>query len=72
LPVTSIGFAFIFSSNLTSVTFATGSNVTAANFGLNAFPVGNLGATSDALKTAYLAGGAGTYTRASGGSTWTK
>jgi len=27
---------------------------------------------SDALKTAYLSGGAGTYKRASGGSSWKK
>jgi len=38
----------------------------------NAFPQGSSGSGGDALKTAYLIGGAGRYTRASGGSSWTK
>jgi hypothetical protein len=38
----------------------------------NAFPQGSSGAGGNALKTAYLSGGAGTYTRTAGGSTWTK
>jgi len=72
--VTSIAqWAFTGCFNLTSVTFAAGSAITSANFGENAFPQGS-GGGGDALKTAYFAagGGAGTYTRASGGSTWAK
>jgi hypothetical protein len=42
-----------------------------AGFYDNAFPQGSSG-RGNALKTAYLAGGAGTYTRAAGGSVWTK
>jgi len=72
--VTSIGsFAFTptSSSSLTSVTFAIGSAISSDDFGSFAFPPDYYG--SDNLRTAYLAGGAGTYTRtSSGGSTWTK
>jgi len=66
--VTSIGReAFSNCSSLTSVTFAPGSAIiTDFNFD-SAFP-GN-GFT---LRSAYLAGGAGTYTRANDGNTWTK
>jgi hypothetical protein len=70
--VTSIGnFAFN-GSGLTSVTFATGSNISNANFGTGAFPTGSMGGGSDVLKEAYLAASpkAGTYT--AGGYTWTK
>jgi hypothetical protein len=38
----------------------------------NAFPEGSAGAGGNALKTQYLAGGAGTYTRSENGTTWTK
>jgi len=70
--VTSIGdFAFNDCTSLTSVTFAAGSNITNQNFGSNASPQAS-GYTGDALKVAYLAGGAGTYTRSSGGSDWAK
>jgi len=70
--VTSIGnYAFSYCIGLTSVTFAVGSVITSANFGTGAFPQYSSGSGGDALKTAYLAGGAGTYTTANG-STWTK
>jgi len=60
--VTTIGQnAFAFCAGLTSVTFAAGSNITSANFGTIAFPQDN--ANGDNLRTAYLAAGAGTYTR---------
>jgi len=61
--------AFAVCDNLTSVTFAVGSAIT--NFGDNAFPAQRQH-VSNALRTAYLAGGAGTYTRASDGNAWTK
>jgi hypothetical protein len=65
--VTSIwGSAFSGCTGLTSVTFAAGSNITDANFSGDAFPNGAM------LKAAYSNGGAGTYTRPSGGSVWTK
>jgi hypothetical protein len=63
--------AFYGCTYLTSVTFAAGSNIPSANFGNNAFPEGSYGG-GDTLKTAYSTGKAGTYTRAAGGSTWTK
>jgi len=63
---TSIGdWAFFGCTSLTSVTFATGSNIPDANFDNFAFDVGN-------LKTAYSTGKAGTYTRKANGYTWTK
>jgi len=64
--------AFSDCTSLTSVTFATNSNIT--SFGLEAFPEGSNGYGGDNLRNAYLAASpkAGTYTRASGGSTWTK
>jgi len=66
--VTSIGsYAFDHCSNLTSFTFSAGSNIQSANFSIN-----YLDENISTLKTAYLANGAGTYTRAAGGSTWTK
>jgi hypothetical protein len=69
--VTSIGYgAFYYCTGLTSVTFAA-SNI-ANNFGDYAFPEGSYGYGGGALKTAYSSGGAGTYTRVRGGSTWTK
>jgi hypothetical protein len=37
----------------------------------NAFPEGDSGVCGNSLKDAYLAGGAGTYTRAENGSAWT-
>jgi len=62
--VTSIGSGvFGGSTSLVTVTFAAGSAITSANFGYNAFP--------GDLKEAYLAGGAGTYTKDEW-STWTK
>ena len=71
--VTSIGTsAFSYCRRLTSVTFVTGSNITDANFGTNAFPEGNSGYGGNTLKTAYSTGKAGTYTRTAGGDTWTK
>jgi len=73
--VTSIGNqAFGFCGSLNVVTFAAGSRIARANFGENAFPPDRNGsnAGTDALKTVYLSGGAGRYTRASGGSTWKK
>jgi len=66
--VTSIGTrAFGGCISLTSVTFATGSAITSANFGQLAFPQGtqNNNFPGDNLKTAYLQYGAGTYKRAS-------
>jgi len=56
-------------TNLTSVTFA-GSAIGSIYFGSSVFPEGS--SNGNALKTAYQTGGAGTYTRDSGGSTWTK
>jgi len=65
---------------LTTVTFEPGSAITSANFGSGAFPpdisryndFSGLGNYGDYLKRAYLAGGAGTYTRASDDGSWTK
>jgi hypothetical protein len=58
--------------NLTTVTFATGSNIGDFNIGINVFPEGNNGYGGNTLKTAYYAGKAGTYMRAANGNTWTK
>jgi len=73
--VTSIGSWAFYGCDLTSVTFE-GSAVIRRNFGNTAFPQGRditgNSISGNALRTAYLAGGAGTYTRASGGSVWTK
>jgi len=71
--VTSIGgMAFYDCRNLISVTFE-GDAITEANFSDNAaFPGGTFGLGGNELRTAYLEGGAGEYTRTSGGSTWTK
>jgi len=70
--VTTIGDgAFASCNNLTSVTFATGSSITSTNFGYYTFPEGRDISGPD-LRIAYLAGGAGTYTRAADGNTWTK
>jgi len=70
--VTSIGgFAFGHCTNLTSVTFEAGSDITDANFGNNAFPEKMYG-YGNTLKAAYSTGKAGTYTRDADGSTWTK
>jgi len=63
--------AFSFCSKLTYVIFATGSAITSENFGFVAFPQGN-NTGGNNLRTAYLTGGAGTYTRAADGNTWTK
>jgi len=73
--VTSIGNnAFQNCTSLTSVTFATGSNIPDANFGNNVFPEGSTGAGGNTLKTAYnnATTKAGTYTRSANGSTWSK
>jgi len=73
--VTSIeGSAFFSCTNLTSITFATGSNILNANFGNNAFPEESTGAGGNTLKTAYnnATTKAGTYTRSVNGSTWSK
>jgi len=67
--VTTIGpNAFADCSSLTSVTFAVGG--ASIRIGSDAFPEGAKGWNGDNLKTAYFAGGTGTYTRS--GSTWTK
>jgi len=61
--VTSIGSQFFdFLNNLTSVTFQ--GIITSSNFGYHNY--------SGDLRDKYLAGGIGTYTRASGGTVWTK
>ena len=73
--VTSIGYGVFWGcTNLTSITFATGSNISSANFGDNAFPQGSNGSGGNTLKTAYNAASPkeGTYTRAANGSTWSK
>ncbi|GAB6392637.1 MAG: leucine-rich repeat domain-containing protein [Treponematales bacterium] len=65
--VTSIGRgAFNSCNSLTSVTFAPGSRISAENFSADN------GTFPGDLRAKYLAGGAGTYTRAAGGSSWTK
>ncbi|MCL2809187.1 MAG: leucine-rich repeat domain-containing protein [Treponema sp.] len=71
--VTSIGNgAFTGCTSLTNVTFVIGSNISSDNFHIEALGgfVGNIGD----LRSKYLnvGGGAGTYTRASGGLVWTK
>jgi len=67
--VRSIGnSAFTGCTGLISVTFY-GSGVT---IGTNAFPPNYYSGTGDYLQTAYLAGGAGTYTRDPDGYIWTK
>jgi hypothetical protein len=69
--VTSIGnYAFYCCSGLTSVTFETGSDIDDAYFGNKAFPEGEYGNGGNSLRTAYLRGGAGTYTRPANGTTW--
>jgi hypothetical protein len=86
-------WAFFGCTSLTSVTFATGSNITNANFGYAAFPEENskkgadtlktayserpyykplFGKCGDTLKSVYITGKAGTYTRTANGYTWTK
>ena len=74
--VTSIGaYAFSTCWNLRSVTFATGSNITDANFGYDAFiePYGgSIGSFGNGLKTAYSTGKAGTYTITGNWDAWTK
>jgi hypothetical protein len=61
---------------LTSVTFQIGSNIYDSNFGNYAFPQGGTNqqgfSYGNNLRTAYRAGRAGTYTRATNGETWTK
>jgi hypothetical protein len=67
--VTSIGSgAFVGCTALTSVTFGAESNVTTIDN--IAFPEGT--SYGNALREAYLANGAGIYTRTAGGRTWTK
>jgi len=70
--------AFMSCTGLTSVTFE-GNAITSANFGGAAFPQGmddGFFVSGDSLKTSYLAGGAGTYTRVAnsgaGFDVWTK
>jgi len=71
--VTSIGEAAFYNcTELISVTFETESAITDMNFGSNSFPGGSDGSGNDALRNAYLADGAGTYTREANGSNWTK
>jgi hypothetical protein len=65
-------YAFTSCTSLISVTFATGSNITDTNFGVNAFPQGSNGSGGNTLKNAYNTEKAGTYTRQEGGDTWTK
>jgi hypothetical protein len=62
----------LYCTGLTSVTFATGSNIADGSFGSNASPEGSNGGGGNTLKTAYSTGKAGTYTRPANGSTWTK
>jgi len=70
--VTSIRWgAFLRCTSLTSVTFATGSNIPDADFDSGVFPEGDSG-NGDTLKTAYSTGKAGTYTRTVNGYTWAK
>jgi len=66
--------AFSNCTSLTSVTFSMGSAIISDNFLVNIFPEGSSGNGGSTLRTAYLSGGggAGTYTRASGGTTWAK
>jgi hypothetical protein len=69
--VTRIGnYAFSGCSGLTSVTFI-GNNITPFSFYSEAFPQGT-SPSGNNLRTAYLADGAGIYTRAISGSVWTK
>jgi len=69
--VTSIGKeAFGWCANLTSVTF--NSTISSANFDSTVFGVSGGTYYIGDLRDKYLAGGAGTYTRTSGGTTWTK
>jgi hypothetical protein len=63
--------AFAFCNNLTSVTFAEGSEIEEESFGSSAFP-GGMSISSDDLKNAYIAGGAGTYIRETNGANWMK
>jgi len=63
--VTSIGRFAGMGSGLISVTFAAGSAINSANFGDDVFPE-QYSYFGNALRTAYLAGGAGTYTRVDG------
>ncbi|GHU39933.1 hypothetical protein FACS1894190_06130 [Spirochaetia bacterium] len=67
--VTSIGIGAFEGTSLTSVTI--GSGVTIADYAFPPDMTFYLPLTN-ALRTAYLAGGAGTYTRAEGGDIWTK
>jgi len=65
--VTYLGFgAFQSCYSLTRVTFAAGSAITSKNFLCFGSDF------EDTLRDAYLAGGAGTYTRSANGDTWTK
>jgi len=71
--VTSIGnSAFSGCFSLTSVTFENGSNIQDTDFGKYAFPEGVYSEGGNSLKTAYSKGKAGTYTRQTNESTWTK
>jgi hypothetical protein len=72
--VTTIGTQAFAYTGLTSVTFADGSNISAENFGDNAFT--EWGGYGNSLRTAYLAASphSGTYTRDAEayGNTWSK
>jgi len=72
--VTSIGWSAFAYCSLTSVTFSPGSDISSRDFGLYAFPEGSLDSGGDSLKTAYESAStkAGTYTRETDGSTWSK
>jgi K+-transporting ATPase c subunit len=71
--VTSIGdYAFSDCEALTSVTFAEDSAIADEQFGNNAFPQDYYSWGGDNLRTSYLSGGAGTYTRLANGDIWTK
>jgi hypothetical protein len=69
--VTTIGQEVFGGTSLTSVTFATGSNIPDTSFGGNTFPEISNG-NDNGFMDAYGTGKAGTYTRAANGSTWTK
>ena len=67
--VTDIGwYAFYGCTNLTSVTFGKAGILIYAEYFVSFIDVAN----STSLKTAYTAGGIGTYTRTNGGTEWTK
>ena len=62
--------AFSDCTSLTSITFH--GTITANRLGKNEYGEGSLRPFDGDLRNKYLAGGIGTYTRSSNGSTWTK